>query len=215
MDSLFDYLRYKSLFCTVGFKETCIFKLEDMGNWNVRYISQFKCLQEVENMWLSQKTINVNFHFQSRIIHSSVPSWLEVFSKGYLKSEMTNMYVMYCNRVILLHKPSPYNMLCKEVVSFSSLHKHLNFKRNRKQVMWVVQKEHHKILCNWLFQIKWISINILHLWKEKKCEDGIGVNGIYSPIYDMYCLAILDFGTLLVKLTKFTLPSKPRVEPFL
>ena len=63
----------------------------------------------------------------------------------------------HCYRVTWRFKPSPYNLLCKGIVNVSRSYKHINFKGKQKQVMWVVQEGHQKLLRNRLFQIKcWV-----------------------------------------------------------
>ena len=119
-----------------------------------------------------------------------------VFSKAIAPcAEMWSL--SYCYGVTWLYKSSPYNMICKKTVNFSRLYKHFNFKRKQKQVMWVVQEGHHRVLHNWLFQIKWISFNILYLSNGISYEDGSWMNRIYFPTSKIYILVNLDFRSTL------------------
>ena len=118
----------------------------------------------------------------------------------------------HCYRVTWWFKPSPYNLLCKGIVNVSRSYKHINFKGKQKQVMWVVQEGHQKLLRNRLFQIKWINFNILYLSNGISYENGSWMNGIHFPTSKTYILRIFDFRSTLTagpyvlwKLTEQTL----------
>ena len=64
-----------------------------------------------------------------------------------------------------------YTKPLRTTVIFARLYKHFNFKRKQKQVMWVLQEDHHKLLRNRLFQIKWINFNFSYLSNRVSYEN--------------------------------------------
>lgn len=58
--------------------------------------------------------------------------------------------------------------------------------------MGVIQKGHHKLLHNRLFQIGWIEFMILHLISRISHEDGRWMNEIYFLPSEIYIHVILD-----------------------